>query len=753
MMRGVKLCRTMPARNEITSASTEMLHAAATAYGTRDWATAERLCRLILTDGRDRFEALNLLGIIQAQTRRLDEAAVLLARAVAARPDNATVHNNYANVLRDLGRPGEAVAEYDRAVALDPGYAEAFNNRGGALQALGQLDAALASYDRALALRPDYAEAHYNRGVIWQSFGQPEEALQCYARALHFSPGLVTAHYNRGIVLHQLRRLPEALRSYDEALRIAASAEAQNNRGNVLLELGRLEEALESYDHALRVNPSLADAHNNRGNALQALKRPEEALGSYARALELNPDLPWLYGIWLHAKLRLCDWTHIDSEIGELAARIVQGRKATQPFIVLAVKDSPELQRRAAEICAEDWVLASRASPPLLRRAAHRLIRVGYYSADFRNHAMAQLMAGVFELHDRQRFELTAFSFGPHQPDDMTERLRGAFDRFLDVRGRSDDEVAQASRELGIDIAVDLMGFTQDSCPGIFAHRAAPLQVSYLGYAGTTGAPYIDYLVADRIVIPEQSRRFYSEKVLYLPNSYFPNSYEINQRKSASTDPEPSRAQLGLPGTGVVFCCFNSAYKIAPGTFESWMRILAAVPESVLWLLTDNPTAIRNLRREAERCGVGGRRLTFAEPLPLAQHLPRHRVADLFLDTLPCGAHTTATDALWTGLPVLTLAGESLAARVAASLLTAVGLPELITTTREDYEALAIALATDRERLAALRRRLAANRLTMPLFDTGLLTRALETGYQEIHRRHQAGLDPEDVQVPAEPTD
>jgi predicted O-linked N-acetylglucosamine transferase (SPINDLY family) len=741
----------MGAGNEIAPSSAEMLHAAATAYGARDWATAERLCRLSLADGRDRFEALNLLGIILAQTHRLDEAAVVLARAVAARPDNATVHNNYANVLRDLGRPADALAEYDRAVALEPGYTEAFNNRGGALQALGQLGAALASCDRALALRPDYAEAHYNRGVILQSLGQPEEALQCYARALHFSPGLATAHYNRGIVLHQLRRLPEALRSYDEAVRISASAEAHNNRGNVLLELGRPEKALESYDQALRLNPSLADAHNNRGNALHSLKRPEEALGSFAQALELNPDLPWAFGTWLHARLRLCDWTHIDSEVGELAARITQGRKATQPFIVLAVKDSPELQRRAAEICAEDCVLASRASPPLLRRSAHRLIRVGYYSADFRNHAMAQLMAGVFELHDRQRFELTAFSFGPRQPDDMTERLRGAFDRFLDVGGRSDDEVAQESRELGIDIAVDLMGFTQDSRPGIFARRAAPLQVSYLGYAGTTGAPYMDYLVADRVVIPGQSRPFYSERVLYLPNSYFPNSYQINQRQRASTDPAPSRAQLALPEAGVVFCCFNNAYKITPATFESWMRILAAVPESMLWLLTDNPTAIRNLRREAERCGIMGTRLTFAPPVPLAQHLPRHRAADLFLDTLPCGAHTTATDALWTGLPVLTLAGESLAARVAASLLTAIGLPELITTAREDYEALAIALATDRERLTALRRRLAANRLTMPLFDTALLTRHLEMGYREIHRRHQAGIGPDDVRVAAEP--
>ena len=739
----------MRARNDTTSSLGATLQAAANAYDAGDWATAERLCRQVLADGREHFEALNLLGIIQAQTQHLQEAAALLARAAALRPDNATVHNNYANVLRDLGRPREALAAYDRAVALAPRYAEAFNNRGAALQALARFDAALASYDRALALRPDHADAHYNRGVTLQGLGRLEEALQSYARALQVSPSLADAHYNRGVVLHQLRRAAEALASYDQALQIAASAAACNNRGNVLLELGRTREALQSYEQALQLDPTLADAHHNRGSVLQMLKRPEEALVSLTRALELNADLPWLFGTWLHARLQLCEWRQLEAAVAELTARIMQGRKATQPFVVLAVNDAPAVQRRAAEICAHDSAPARAAAPPL-QRAAQPVIRVGYYSADFRNHAMAQLMAGVFELHDRRRFELTAFSFGPDRDDEMTGRLRGSFHGFHDVRSRSDREVAEGSRELRIDIAVDLMGFTHHARPGIFAQRAAPLQVSYLGYAGTTGSPYIDYLVADRIVIPPQTRPCYAEQVIYLPNSYFPTSYLFNERQRLALQRDAARAPLGLPGTAFVFCCFNSLYKITPVTFASWMRILAAVPDSVLWLLSDSATAMRNLRFAAERCGVSGTRLIFAPPLPLAEHLPRYRVADLFLDTLPCGAHTTASDALWMGVAVVTLAGESLAARVAASLLTAIGLPELITATRADYEALAIALARERERLAALGRRLAANRLTTPLFDTQLLTRHLELGYEQIYRRHHLGLAPADVLVPAD---
>jgi len=737
----------MSGRDHPVLSPADAMQRAVRAHEVGNFALAERLCSGILAHYAEHFEALNLLGVIKAQTRRSQEAAALLEHAVAVRPGNATTHNNYANVLGDLGRFHEALEHYDRALALEPDYPEACNNRGGALRALGRLDAALASYEHAIALRPTYAEAHYNRGVTLHDLGRLEDGLECYGRALRLSPGSAQALYNQGIALHELGRLEEALHSYGRALQITPTAEAHNNRGNVLLELGRRHEALQDYERALQLNAALPDAHHNRGNVLQMLRHPEEALASFERALQLNPQMPWLFGAWLHVRLLLCDWRGIATAITDLTARITRGQKATRPFTVLAVSDALAVQRRAAEISAEETTRVSRALPALAPRAPRPIIRVGYYSADFRNHAMAQLMAGVFELHDRRRVELTAFSFGSHEPDRMTERLRGAFDRFLDVRSRSDREVAQVSRELEIDIAVDLMGYTQNSRPGVFAHRAAPLQVSYLGYAGTMGAPYIDYIVADRTVIPPRSRHYYSERTIYLPNSYFPNSYRINNNGPPAADAQPSRSELGLPAAGFVFCCFNSTYKIIPGAFESWMRILESVCGSVLWLLTDNATAARNLRLEAERFGIDGARLLFAPPVPLAQHLPRYRAADLFLDTHPCGAHTTACDALWVGLPVLTRSGESLAARVAASLLTAIGLPELITSAQEDYEALAITLATDPPRLRAIRSRLAGNRMTTPLFDTGLLTRHLETGYMEIYRRHHAGLRPDDVFV------
>jgi predicted O-linked N-acetylglucosamine transferase (SPINDLY family) len=367
---------------------------------------------------------------------------------------------------------------------------------------------------------------------------------------------------------------------------------------------------------------------------------------------------------------------------------------------------------------------------------------VAYFSADFHNHATTHLMAGLFERHNRGKIELAALSFGPDIRDEMRVRLSAAFDQFLDVSAKSDREIAELSRELAIDIAVDLKGFTQDERHRIFSYRAAPIQVNYLGYPGTTAGQCIDYIVADRTIIPPESRPQYSEKVVYLPNSY-----QVNDRQRKIADREFSRAELGLPSAGFVFCCFNNAYKITPDTFDGWMRILRQVDGSVLWLLEDNRTASNNLRREAEARGVVAARLIFAPRITPAEHLARHRAADLFIDTLPCNAHTTASDALWAGLPVLTRIGESLAARVAASLLNAVGLPEMITTTREQYETLAIDLAADPRRLATIAEKLRRNRLIAPLFDTELFARHLEDAYMQMYERHQAGLSPAEIYV------
>ncbi|HLJ39221.1 MAG TPA: tetratricopeptide repeat protein [Steroidobacteraceae bacterium] len=721
------------------------LEAAAKAYAARDWPEAEKLCRAVLQAQSDCYEALNLLGIIKAQTGQPEEAAELLERALARRPGDAAAHSNYGNVLCDLGRWKEALALYERALQLDSRYLEAYNNRGRALSALGEFASALASYDQLIRQQPDNADAHYNRAATLEKLNRSEEALESYTRAVRLRPGFADAFYNRGIALHRLQRFEEAVRDYDRALEIAPRfAEAANNRGVSLQELGRYEEALTSYARALSDKPDLADAYNNQGHALSDLRRPQEALQCYQRALQIDPRLNWLYGAWFHTKLRLCDWSDLEAAFARITSELGARRKATQPFTVLAFSDRLSLQRRAGEIFAAESERLERPLPPPARRKRTEVIHIGYYSADFYSHATTQLMAGLIGRHDRRRFLVSAFAFGRHAPDEVTHRLERSFDRFLEVRRRSDREVAQLSRELAIDIAIDLKGFTQDSRPGIFAHRAAPLQVSYLGYPATMGAGYIDYLIADRTVIPAEARREYREKVVYLPHSY-----QVNDRERPEVEARYSRAQLGLPQTGFVFCCLNSCYKINPATFAGWMRILKAVPGSVLWLLTGSPVVAGNLCAAAERHGVSRERLVFAPDLPVPEHLPRYRAADLFLDTFPCGAHTTASDALWCGLPVATRLGESFASRVAASLLQALGLPELITPSQEAYEALAISLATDVGRLGELRERLKQGRLTSPLFDTALSTRYLETAYGQIYERHQEGLPPEDLEVAA----
>lgn len=782
-------------------------------FGHGRWAEAERLCRLILGSQPNHFGALGLLGIIAAQTQRKEEAAELLRRAVSANPNDPAMAGNYAKVLTELERFEEALAAYRRllqlkpdfaeghnsrgvvlykldrgeealasygeAVRLKPGYAQAYYNRGVALRALGRRDEALASYDRALAISPDRADGHNNRGIVLQELGRRQEALQSYQRALALKPGDAKMHGNRGSVLLELRRPEAALESYERALALSPQdAELHGSRGNVLRELNRLDEALASYEQALAIKPDHAEVHNNRGivllqldrpeealkgfglalrikpdhpvahinlgNALTRLRRREEALASYSRALEIDPQAEWLYGSWLHTKAQLCDWRDLGSHATRLLQAVSQGEKAVLPFYALALTDSPALQRQAATVWVNDRYPADLSMPAISRRGRRDKIRLGYYSADYHNHATAYLTAGLFEQHDRSRFELIAVSFGPSQQDEMRGRLMAAFDRFVDARARSDREVAQLSRDLEIDIAVDLKGFTENARAGIFAHRAAPLQVSYLGYPGTMSAAYFDYLIADPTLIPPQSRVHYSEKIVHLPHSY-----QANDRKRVISERAFRREELGLPPDGFVFCCFNHSYKITPETFDSWMRILRHTEGSVIWLLADSETTAANLRREAESRGVSATRLVFASRMPLAEHLARHLAADLSLDTFPYNAHTTASDALWAGLPILTRSGESFAARVAASLLKAVDLPELITATPEEYEALAIELAHDRGRLAGIRGRLERARATASLFDTERFTRYLEDAYTQMYERYVSGSDPENLYVRA----
>jgi protein O-GlcNAc transferase len=691
----------------------------------------------------DYAEAYYNRGVALQDLKRPEEALASYDRAIALHPDYVEAYYNRGVALQDLKRLDEALASYDRAIALHPDSAEAYYNRGKSLKDLNRLDEALASYDRAIALNPDSAEAYSNRGNVLQDLKRFDEALASHDRAIALNPDYAEAYSNRGVALQDLKRLDEALASYDRAIALNPDyAEAYSNRGNILQDLKRLDEALASYDRAIALNPDFAEAYSNRGNALKDLKRLDEALASYDRAIALKPGIDFILGESLHTKMHLCMWDNFDNCLKILTDKINNGENVSNSFPILALIDDPNIQRKTSEIYINKKSPQSNILPKIHRYHGHEKIRVGYFSADFHNHATMYLMAELFECHDRDKFELIAFSFGPDNQDEWRQRILLCFDDFVDVRSRSDRDIALLSRNMEIDIAVDLKGFTGDNRSNIFAEGSAPIQVNYLGYPGTTGATFMDYIIADRTLIPEYYQRYYSEKVVYLPNSY-----QVNTSKRKISNISLKRHDFGLPNTGFVFSCFNNNYKITPYTFSGWMKILEAVEGSVLWLFESNKSAVKNLKNEAKKSGINEDRLIFSKHITVEEHLNRIQLADLFLDTLPCNAHTTTSDALRMKLPVLTCMGNSFASRVSASLLNAVNLPELITTTQEQYESLAIQLALHPEKLKTIKDKLISNLSTTPLYDAPLFTRHLESAYLTMYERHQNELDPDHIYV------
>lgn len=683
------------------------------------------------------------LGNTLAKLGRLDDALDIYDRLIKLSPDFAETYNNRGNVLIGLDRLQESLDSFDQAIKLNAEYAEAHTNRGNVLKEMGRLDEALASHDRAIQLRSDYAEAFTNKGNVLEELNQLEDAITCHEQAIAINPRYAEAYSNRGNVLGKMRRFDDALQSYQQAIAIDPDcADAWANMGATLNELRQYREAISCYERALHIRPLYAEAWFHKGNSLRELKSYREAIACYEKAIEINPEVEFLFGQYLHAKTAICDWRDHKALVDTLLANIRYRKKVSPPFQVLTLSGSEESNRLAAEIWAADKY-GLKGVPGIQAPGGHkRRIHIGYYSADFHSHAMMHLMAEFFEHHDKNRFKLTAFSFGPNIVDEMRERLVAAFDEFIDVRSSSDTEVATLSRNLGIDIAVDLSGYTKGCRPGIFPNRAAPIQVNYLGYPGTMGTGFTDYIIADKTVIPESNQKYFSEKVVYLPDAY-----QVNDSKRMTSNKVFTHQELGLPESALVFCCFNNNFKITPDTFDCWMRILRQVDGSVLWLLEDNPTSTENLRKEAQQRGVAPERLIFAGRMPFPDHMARHRSADLFLDTLPYNAHTTASDALLAGLPVITHMGDTFAGRVAASLLCAVGLPELVTHTQDEYEALAIRLANDASELGKIKERLLLHRATAPLFDTPRITRHIEDAYLQMFERHRMNLPPEHIYV------
>jgi len=690
----------------------------------------------------NRVSVLTNLSAVKIKLKKITEAKELGLRSVALDPMNGQGYLNIGLANKEEKDFNSALTYFDKAIEVEPNFAEAWCNKGSTLNALKHYEEALTHFDKAIELSPGYAEAWCNKGSTLNALKHYEEALTHFDKAIERAPNNAEAWCNKGASLTHLSRLNEALSHFDKAIEIEPDyVEAWCNKGAAYTDHDQANEALVCINQALNLNPLHAEAWNNKGIILNKLKRLGEAIEAFEKALSLNPNLEFLAGTLLQSRLQICEWKSFLMQRDSLCDQIKHGLKSVHPFPSLAICPTEDNHQQAAKIWAQDKCPPNLTLGPITKGDKNSKIRLGYFSADFINHPVAALTVELFELHNKDQFEIFAFSLKPSDGSTLRQRLDSAFDRVIDIHGMSDKAVAELSRELNIDIAIDLGGYTAESRTGIFAYRAAPIQLSYIGYLGSMGVGYMDYLIADPTIIPPESVQYYSEKIVYLP------SYQVNDRKREISKRKFTRPDLGLPEEGFIFCCFNHNYKFNPVIFDSWIRILNAVDKSVLFLYADNLLAKENLKNEAVARGINPERLIFGARIPAAEYLARYQVCNLFLDTLPYNAGTTASDALWAGLPVITRVGQSFAGRMAASLLNAIDMPELITHSQAEYEALAIELATRPDKIKGIKEKLQQNRLTTPLFNTPLFTEKLETAYLNIYRRYQSDLAPEHIQI------
>jgi predicted O-linked N-acetylglucosamine transferase (SPINDLY family) len=676
------------------------------------------------------------------QLSRYDEALICYDQAIHFKPSYGEAYSNKGKTLNALFRFDESIAEYDRALNYLPDKSEIWVLKAEALHNINKYDEALLHYDHAIKLKPNLLAAWFNKGNILFEIKRYEEALICYDHALSLKIDFVEVICNKANTLRELKKIEESITCFDHAIRLKPDFhEAWFNKGNVLYELNQYDEALKSYNEAIKINPNFAEVYSNRGSLLSIIKNHQDAATSFFKAAKLGSKIKYNLGKAHHQMMMICNWSGYDQNTKNILNGIENKEQTIDPFALMATTDSLKLIKD----CTENYIHDNfRQLNFHLKKQKNKSkkIRLGYLSGEFRNQATSYLLSEVWELHDRTKFEIFAFDNGFDDDSKYRQRIKLGFNNLIQVSSLSDLDATKLIEKNEIDILINLNGFFGMSRTGVFSHRAAPIQVNYLGYPGTMGASYIDYIIADSILIPPELQQYYTEKVVYLPDSY-----QANDRKREISNRKFTRAEVGLPDNSFVYCCFNNNYKILPEVFEIWMRLLNTVERSVLWLLEDNPTAAKNLKSEAAQRGIDPGRLIFAPRLPTPDHLARHALADLFIDTFPYNAHTTASDALWAGLPLLTVQGESFASRVASSLLSAIGLTELITYTLEEYETLAIELANNQQKLKGIRHKLAQNRDTTPLFDTPQFTKHLENAYLQMYERYQADLPPEHIFV------
>lgn len=690
------------------------------------------------------FDALHIMGVLMAMKDDHKEAINYFLKAIKVNAINNLAHFNLAKALSDSGDDLAAFKYHINATKLAPTHAEAWLNYGKSLSKLSRFEEAIQKYNKALQIKPNLMEAMSNKGAVFNDLGLYEEALKVLNEAVQINPNHPETWSNKGIAHGQLKQFEVALSCYEQAISLKHDyIVAWSNKGTTFKDLRLFDQAVQCYDHIINIQPKLSEAWVKKADALEQAKNFIEALLCYETAIELDPEFYCLLGHYLHGKNNICDWTNFESNLLRCEQNVRSGIKSVSPFIGLSLFDDPTLQLMIARSFASE---ARFTSTPCERKPHHKTVGdkiiIGYFSPEFHNHPVSFLIAEMIELHDRDKFEVIGFSLGPKTDDAMRQRLSKAFDKFIDVHRKNSTQIVQICDDLGIDIAIDLCGYTGLARLDLFAKRVAPVQLSYLGFMGSSGLDSMDYIIADEIVIPETEKVNFSEKIIYLPYCY-----QVSDRSRVVSERIFTRAELGLPEKGMIFCCFNNSYKIRPNLFDYWIRILQRVEGSILWLLQDNQYVVENLRSEAEKRGLDSKRIVFAARVPNEDHLARLKVADLFLDTAPCNAGATANEFLYAGVPVLTLQGKTFVSRMCSSLLHSVNLPELVVESFIDYENKAVELALNPQMLNNIKVKLAAECKSSPLFDTARITKDIEAAYEQILEKSITGLPPDHIYV------
>ncbi|MDB0003052.1 tetratricopeptide repeat protein [Alphaproteobacteria bacterium] len=712
----------------------------------------------------------NLLGAASKSLGNVDESISSFQKVIDLNPRFADGYNNLGVSLQEKGSLNESIKHLNKAISLRPKYAQAYNNIGIAYQKKGELNVAAKQIKKAISLNPNYVEAYNNLATIIQDQGNINQAIQYFNKAIFLNPSYPEAHYNLGLAFSELNEFDSAIQSYKKALTLKPNyPEAYNGLATIISQQGKTDEAIKLFNKALLLKPDYSEVYYNIGIIFKKKNRLNEALESYHKAINYKPnDVASLYNIAiiyheqgklneaidycdkallkrpdydkaqaqkLYQKAQTCDWETIQKD-KELFSKLGTLKNHIPPFTMLFFEDNPTNHYLRSKLYAKKKYLQKQIPFDKIHRISKKeRLRIGYFSADLQNHATMYLASKIFENYNKEKFEVYVYSFGESlQNDEVREKLKNSVDVFKDVINLGDKDIAMLARADQIDIAIDLKGYTKNSRTGIFAYRAAPIQINFLGYPGTMGAKFFDYIIADSTIIPESKQNFYSEKIIYMPHTYQPTSHS-----SIISNKIFTRSEMNLPNHSFVFCCFNNSYKISPDEFSIWMRILNKVENSVLWLISSNKWAKQNLRKEAENHGIASNRLIFAKQIPHSDHLARLKLADLFLDTFNVNAHTTTSDALWAGTPVITKLGNSFASRVAASILKAVELPELVVQNEKQYESLILEIANSPKKLFKIKQTLSANKLSKPLFNSDMYINHLEDAYRQVFENYLKG--------------